>query len=90
MKAGLSPIKKRSLDSHLDLLERQKREKEGDFIARQFGRVFVRRFPTGRLEVTFPDGFVEPDLSKTDGPHVWRLMEMLPEMKEALIWAGWF
>lgn len=90
MKAGLSPHKKRSMDSHLDLLARQKAEKEGEHIAGTFGCVSAKRWPTGRLEITFPDGFVEPDLNKRDGKDVWRLMEMLPEMKDVLIWAGWF
>lgn len=90
MKAGLSPKKKRSMDSHLDLLARQKAEKRGEHIERTFGSITVRRWPTGRLEVTFPDGCVEPDLSKRDGRHVHWLMNKLPELKEALIWAGWF
>jgi hypothetical protein len=90
MKAALSPHKQRNLDSHLDLLARQKAERDGEHMAREFGRIAVKRFPTGRLEVIFPDGFVEPDLSKRDGRDVWRLMEMLPELKDALVWAGWF
>jgi len=90
MKAGLSPHVSRSLDSHLDLLARQKAEKDGEFIAAEFGQLKLKRFPTGRLEVTFPDGFVDPDLSKRESHDVWRLMEMLPELREALVWAGWF
>lgn len=90
MKAGLSPNKKRSLDSHLDLLARQRREKAGEFLERTFGSVTVKLFPTGRLEVLYPDGYVEPDLSKVDGRRVWELMDMLPELKDALIWAGWY
>lgn len=90
MKAGLSPHKLRSRDGHLDMLARQRAEKDGEFLEAQFGRVKLKRFPTGRLEVTFPDGFVEPDLSKREGRDIWRLIEMLPELKEALVWAGWF
>jgi hypothetical protein len=78
------------LDSHLDVLARQRAEKNGEHEERQFGEVTVRRFPTGRLEVTYPDGFVEPDLSKQSGRHVHRLMDLLPELKDALVWAGWF
>jgi len=90
MKAGLAPIVTRSLDSHLDLLERQRAEREGGCEARTFGTVTVTRWPTGRLEVLFPDGHREPDLAKQGGRHVHRLMDMLPELKDALIWAGWF
>lgn len=90
IRAGIAPVVRRSRDSHLDLLARQRAEREGDCLEKKFGQVVVRRFPTGRLEVKFPDGHVEPDLSKTGGQHVWRLMDMLPEMKDALIWAGWF
>ena len=90
MKAGLSPLKARSLDSHLDLLARQKAEKKGEYAERDFGSIVVKRWPTGRLEVTFPDGYVEPDLSKKDGRHVHWLMGELPELKDALVWAGWF
>jgi hypothetical protein len=90
MKAGLSPLSQRSLDSHLDLLARRKAEQNGEYLARQFGAVSVKQFPTGRLEVTYPDGFVEPDLNKVSGQDVWRLMDMLPDLKDALVWAGWF
>ena len=76
--------------SHLDLLARQRAEREGDCEVRTFGSVTVTRWPTGRLEVLFPDGYVEPDLSKRDGKHTHRLTEMLPELKDALVWAGWF
>jgi hypothetical protein len=81
MKAGLSPNKKRSLDSHLDLLERQKREREGEFLERVFGSITVRLFPTGRLQVTYPDGYVEQDLNKVSPQGVARLVELLPELR---------
>lgn len=90
MKAGLAPEKQRSLASHLDLLERKRSERDGDCETRKFGGITVTRWPTGRLEVHFPDGYVEPDLSKRDGKHVHRLIEMLPELRDALVWAGWF
>ncbi|WP_147417689.1 hypothetical protein [Sphingomonas cavernae] len=57
VKAGVSPIVSRSKDGHLDLLARKKAEREGKFIAAEFGQLSVRRYPTGRLEVTFPDGY---------------------------------
>jgi hypothetical protein len=90
MKAGLAPKVRQSRDGYLDMLDRQRREKNDEFIVKEFGRISVRRFPTGRLEVTYPDGYVEPDLSKVSGQRVWELMEMLPELKDALIWAGWY
>lgn len=90
MKAAIAPKAKRRLDSHLDLLARQKAERQGECEERTFGVVSLRRWPTGRLEVIFPDGYVEPDLSKQDGRHVHRLMGELPELREGLIWAGWF
>lgn len=90
MKAGLAPKVMRNKDSHLDLLDRQRAEREGEYQIREFGSVTVTRWPTGRLEVLFPDGHHETDLAKTGGRHVHKLMEMLPELKDALIWAGWY
>ena len=90
MKAGLAPLAKRSLDSHLDLLERQKREREGEYLERAFGSITVRLFPTGKLQVTYPDGYVEPDLNKVSPRGVQRLVELLPELSDALQWAGWY
>lgn len=90
MKAGISPHTSRSLDGHLDLLERKRAEKRGECETREFGSLTVTRWPTGRLEVLFPDGYREPDLVKTDPRHVERLKEMLPELNDALIWAGWY
>ena len=90
MKAGLSPKVMRNKDSHLDLFERQRAERDGECDTRQFGSLSVTRWPTGRLEVRYPDGHCEPDLAKTDPAHVYRLMDMLPDLKDALIWAGWY
>lgn len=90
MKAGISPVVSRTRDSHLDLLARTKAEREDEYIAAQFGQLSVKRYPMGRLEVTFPDGYCEPDLSKCDAPHIQRLIEMLPELKDVLVWAGWY
>lgn len=90
IKAGVSPIVSRNMDSHLDVLARKKAERDGELIAAQFGQLSVKRYPTGRLEVTFPDGHCEPDLSKCESSHIQRLMQMLPELKDALVWAGWY
>ena len=90
MRAGMAPEVSRSLDSHLDLLERRRAERAGDCVTRQFGGVTLTRYPTGRLEVVFPDGFRDPDLSKRPASDVYRLMDMLPELREGLVWAGWY
>ncbi len=90
MKAGLAPKVMRTKDSHLDLLDRQRAEREGDGDTREFGSLTVIRWPTGRLEVLFPDGYRELDLAKADPRRVYRLMDMLPELRDALIWAGWY
>lgn len=90
IKLGLPPKVMRRKDSHLDLLEREQRERAGECQVREFGSITVTRWPTGRLEVLFPDGYRELDLAKRGGQHVHRLMDMLPELKHALIWAGWY
>jgi hypothetical protein len=90
MKAGLAPRVMRNRDSHLDLLERKRAEREGQCEMRQFGSLTVTRWPTGRLEVCFPDGHREHDLASCEPRHVYRLMDILPELKDALVWAGWY
>lgn len=90
MKAGLAPYVQRSRDGYLDLLERQRAERNGECVAKQFGSISLKLFPTGRLEVTYPDGYVEHDLNKASGQHIWNLMELLPDLKNALVWAGWY
>jgi hypothetical protein len=90
MKAGLAPKIMRNKESHLDLLERKRAESEGKCDTRQFGSVIVTRWPTGRLEVLFPDGHREDDLAKVEPRKVYNAMENLPELKDALIWAGWY
>ena len=90
MKAGLAPKVMRSKDSHLDLLARQRAEREGECDTRRFGSITVTRWPTGRLEVLLPDGHRELDLAKVEPRKVYNAMENLPELKDALIWAGWY
>jgi hypothetical protein len=90
MKAGLAPIKKRSQDSHLDLLARQKAAKQGEYVDKEFGVIKIRRWPTGRLEVWYPTGQYEADLNSRNGEEVWNAMERYSDLKEALIWAGWY
>lgn len=89
IKAGVAPIVKRSLDSHLDLLERQKAERNDEYEARTFGSMSARRWPTGKLEITFPDGEIEADLNKRTGQEVWNAAERFPDLKDILNWAGW-
>ena len=48
MRAGIAPKVMRSKDGHLDLLERKKREREGECVTREFGAITVTRWPTGR------------------------------------------
>lgn len=90
MKAGLAPKVMRNRDSHLDLLARHRAEREGECQVREFGSLKVTRWPTGRLEVVFPNGYHERDLASQRPEEVYRAMERLPELKDALIWAGWY
>lgn len=89
MKAGLAPVVQRSLDSHLDLLARKKAEREDQYEERQMGEFRVRRWPTGKLEVTFADGYVEPDFSKLSWQACMNALEMYPGLRDVLRWAGW-
>lgn len=89
MKAGLAPVVQRSLDSHLDLLARQKAERDDHHIARQFGDISAKRWPTGKLEVTFADGYVEPDFSKLSWQECMNALTMFPGLRDVLRWAGW-
>ena len=94
--AGISPPAKRSLDGHRDVLARKKRERGGESVTRTWathnppGELAVTLWPTGRTEVLFPDGHHEPDFGKLDGQHVQRLCGVLPQLWEALAWAGWW
>jgi len=89
MKAGLAPVVRRSRDSHLDLLARQKAEREDEHIACAFGDISAKRWPTGKLEVTFADGYIEPDFSKLSWHECMRALEMYPGLRDVLRWAGW-
>ena len=90
MRAGIAPVVRRSKDGHLDLLDRQRAERLGECETRTFGTITATRWPTGRLEVLFPDGYREHDLAKRGGRQVHRLTAIVPELKDALVWAGWF
>lgn len=90
MKAGLATVKQRGLDSHLDLLARQKSARKGEYIDKEFGVIKIRRWPTGRLEVWYPTGQYESDLNQRSGQEVWNAMERYPDLQAALVWAGWY
>jgi hypothetical protein len=90
IKAGLAPVKKRSRDSHLDLLARQKATRLGECVDKEFGAIKVRRWPTGRLEVWYPSGQYEADLNQRSGQEVWNAMERYTDLRDALVWAGWY
>jgi hypothetical protein len=42
-----------------------------------------------RLEVTFPDGYNEPDMSKLGYDGIKLAMTDFPQLALALTWAGW-
>ena len=89
MKAGLDPHVFRRMDGHLDLLQRQRAEREGEFLERRFGELVARRLPLGRLEIIFPDGWQEEDLAKLREDELINAIREFPALKEALEWAGW-
>jgi len=71
------------------MLERKKAEAAGDFIERRFGEFTLRRYPTGRLWITFPDGYVTEDLNTYEPRTVYALREKHSDFNEGLNWAGW-
>jgi len=89
MKAGLAPEVQRTLESHLDLLARKKAERNDEYDARQFGDLSAKWWPTGKLEVTFTNGYVEPDMSKLTWQQCMNALTMYPGLREVLRWAGW-
>ena len=89
IKAKLAPIVSRSKESHLDLLQRQKADREDEFSVRQFGDISAKVWPLGRLEVTFPDGYVEPDMTKLSWRACINALEMYPGLRDVMRWAGW-
>lgn len=89
MKAGLAPKTNRSLAGHLDLLERRRREQNGEVMECKFGDLVAHRWPMGRLAVTFPDGYVEPDMSKLLEHEMRNAISEYPAIGDILVWAGW-
>lgn len=89
MKAGIAPKAMRSKDGHLDVLERRRRERKGEYLERSFDGLIARRWPLGRLEVTFPDGYTEPDMAKLCYDGMQQAIREFPQLVQALEWAGW-
>jgi hypothetical protein len=89
IKAGVSTVVKRSLDSHLDLLERKKAERAGEFIGREFDGVIAKLWPTGRLEITLPDGEHDMDINRRSMLEITNAISHYPQLGDALRWAGW-
>jgi hypothetical protein len=89
MKAGLAPVVQRSRASYLDRAARLAAERRDEFSARQFGDLQARSWPTGRLEVSFPNGHVEPDFSKLSWNECMNAIEMFPHLRDVFRWAGW-
>lgn len=96
MQAGIRPPAQRSLASHRDVLARLKRERDGESLSRTWvtqnppGVLTVTLSPTGKTDVLFPDGWNAEDFEKLGGHRVHRLCGILPELREALAWAGWW
>lgn len=89
IRAGIAPKANRSMDGHLDLLQRKRAEREGEHQERSFGALVARRWPLGRLEVIFPDGYAEHDLSRLSYHGLCQAIAEFPALRDALIWAGW-
>ncbi|MBA4747747.1 MAG: hypothetical protein H2056_03425 [Sphingopyxis sp.] len=90
MKAGLSPVKKQSRDGYLDTVERARRETAGEHDERVFDGLTARWWPTGRLEVIFPDGHHEHNLIALNHSELENARAEFPMLDQALRWAGWF
>lgn len=89
MKAGLAPEVGRNQASHLDLLERKRAERNGKHVARSFGDLVAKQWPTGRLEIVFPDGYREADMSTLKDWELLNALDEFPMLEDALLWAGW-
>jgi hypothetical protein len=89
MKAGIAPDVNRSKDSHLDLLERKRAERNGEFLEREFDGLIAKRWPTGRLEITLPSGEHDHDLNGRTPREILNAMRVYPQLRDALRWAGW-
>lgn len=89
IKAGLPPQVSRTQNSHLDLLKRNRAERNGQHLSRTFDGLVAKQWPTGRLEITFPDGYHEPDFAKLNYHGVKDAIRQFPMLVSALKWAGW-
>ena len=89
MKAGIAPTVGCSKDSHLDLLERKRAAKRGEYVEREFDGLVAKRWPTGRLEVTLPDGEHDHDLNDRSMTEIMNAITHYPQLRDVLRWAGW-
>lgn len=89
IRAGIAPVARRSKASHLDLIERRKAERNGEYVTRQFGSLTVKSWPLGRLDLVLPDGQEVTSFDKLSWHQCKRAVEMYPDLKDALRWAGW-
>ncbi|WP_332789529.1 hypothetical protein [Sphingomonas sp. GB1N7] len=89
MKEGLAPVVIRSRDSVADLQRRERAERAGGCEEQTFFGLVAKRWAMGRLEITFPDGYTEPDLSKLDFEGLKQAIHEFPSLIDALRWAGW-
>jgi hypothetical protein len=89
IKAGLTPVVQRTRDSYLDLKARERAERNDEYDARRFGDLSAKWWPTGKLEVTFPEGYVEPDMSKLTWQQCMNALAEYPALRDVFRWAGW-
>ena len=89
IRAGLAPVARRSKASHLDLMERQKAERNGEYVTREFGPLTVKLWPLGRLDLVLPDGQEVTSFEKLSWHQCKRAIDMYPDLRDALRWAGW-
>jgi len=89
MKAGISPQTQRSRAGHLDLLERRQRERSGEFMECEFDGLIARRWPTGRLEISLPNGEHDEDINRRSSREILNAISHYPQLRDALCWAGW-
>ena len=89
MKAGLAPLAAQNQDGLSNRQSRERAERDGRYEERAFQGLVAKLWPMGRLEVTFPDGYREPDMAKLDYQGMKHAISDFPQLTHALEWAGW-
>jgi hypothetical protein len=69
--------------------KRDRSERAGEYNEKTFDGLIAKCWPLGRLEITFPDGYREPDMSKLDYQGIQHAISDFPQLALALTWAGW-